>query len=91
MKVSDLELSIVKHKAKNLNIDGDISISNRKDKRFVITLPTEEKIHFGHPDYDNYIIHKDDERRKRFQSRWKNNPNLKNRKSPLFYSYNLLW
>lgn len=91
MKVSESELNIVKQKAKNFNIQGEIKISNRKDKRFVITLPTEEKIHFGHPDYENFIIHKDNERRKRFISRWKNNPNVNNRKSALFYSYNLLW
>lgn len=91
MKAKLSELLKVRQRAAALGIIGDINISRQAKKRFVITFPNGEHIHFGSSDMDNYLIHKDEQRRQAFHSRWMNNPFYNNPSSPLFYSQKLLW
>ena len=41
------KLSVVRRKAKELSIDGKIEVSNKANKRFMITLDNGDVIHFG--------------------------------------------
>lgn len=84
------ELKKVKSIAKNKNIQGNINISTAKGKRFVIEN-NYGKIHFGADDMDNFLIHKDEKRKKAFHNRFKNNKGYNNPKSGLYYSSRLLW
>lgn len=47
MDLPDRGLSLIQNKAKKLKIKGNIEISNRKNHRFMITLPDGKIIHFG--------------------------------------------
>lgn len=92
-------LQIVKNIAKNIGIDGDIKVSSRKGKRFMIERPDGKLIHFGLWPYTGdgtYIDHQDDKIRKNWRARHKKilkdgKPAYKNPDSPEFYSWNLLW
>lgn len=92
-------LQIVKNIAKNIGIDGDIKVSSRKGKRFMITRPDGKLIHFGLYPFTGegtYIDHGDDKIRKNWRARHKKilkdgKPAYKNKDSPEFYSWNLLW
>lgn len=92
-------LQIVKNIAKNIGIDGDIKVSSRKGKRFMITRPDGKLIHFGLYPFTGegaYIDHGDDKIRKNWRARHKKilkdgKPAYKNPDSPEFYSWNLLW
>ena len=68
-----------------------IIISPRKQKKYRIYLDNGEYYDYGAIGMDDYLIHKDDERRRRFHNRFKNNVGYNNPKSPLFYSVKLLW
>lgn len=57
----------------------------------------EKKVHFSSPKYEDYLIHKDEERRKKYLARAKKIKNkageltFENPESPNFWSVNLLW
>ena len=89
----DQELNAVRARADQLGIAYTRLVrSHLKNKRFSITLPDDTTIHFGHPSMQNFLVHKDPERRERFRKRWQGLPHLINdpRKSG-YYSYRLLW
>lgn len=75
---------------------GDVIIyrSNKKDKKFMVFDPYEEKmIHFGQMGYEDYLKHKDYDRMLRYRARatnmkgdWRNNPYSANN-----LSINILW
>ena len=46
----------------------DLKQSERKNKKYAV-MYNNKWIHFGHPDYEDYTIHKDPERRKRYRAR----------------------
>lgn len=51
-----------------------LEYSDRKDKRYVATIvdtknETISQVHFGHPDYENYTIHKDENRKLNYLKR----------------------
>lgn len=69
-----------------------LSKSDKPNKRYVVEY-NGKKIYFGSPVHENYTIHKDKERKKRYIQRHKpveinfwNNP-----KYPSFWSRNILW
>ena len=69
--------------------DGIIKISNRKDKKYMI-LHNNKWIHFGQFGYEDFTKHNDENRRQLFLKRnnkWK----LKDKYSPAYLSYFLLW
>ena len=83
-------------KAKKLGAES-LDYSKRKNNNYVATLPGGKKIHFGSPKYPDFLIHKDEERKKRYLTRAKK---IKNRKGELtfenpesanFWSTHLLW
>ena len=78
--------------ARNLyGYDVDIKPSTIKDKKYMIYDKDNDKwVHFGQYGYEDYTKHKDEKRRNNFLSR--NHKWLKRDKySPAFLSYNLLW
>ena len=93
------KLSLVKRIAKELTIKGKIEVSDKVNKRFMITLLDGTIIHFGLWPYKGrgaYIDHHDD----KLKSAWKarhskimlnNEPAYLNIYSPEYYSYHLLW
>lgn len=96
--MSNRKLSTVKNIAKQKNITGIIEISDRPSKRFKITK-NDKTIHFGLWPFrgkGTFIDHRDDEIRKAWRARHskitKNGtPAYKNKSSPEYYSWNLLW
>ena len=93
------KLSLVKRISKELNIKGKIEVSDKLNKRFMITLLDGTIIHFGQWLYKGrgtYIDHKDD----KLKSAWKarhskimkdGSPAYLNIYSPNYYNWNLLW
>lgn len=88
----------IAYKKKLINNDDDLQYSKRKGKRFMI-YNGEKWIHFGaYPfnGFGTYLDHKDEKIRKAWKARhsqiMKNGkPAYKDRTSPEFYSWNLLW
>ena len=97
--MSQRGLQIAQNIAKNVGIDGDIQVSNRKNKRFMITRPDGKLIHFGLWPFTGegaYIDHGDDKLKKAWRARHKKilkdgKPAYKNKDSPEYFSWNLLW
>lgn len=92
-----IKLKIVKDKAKKLGLKGDIEISKAKNKKFVYIKPDGTKVNFGDSRYEDYIDHKNPDRRRRYQAR-AGNILLKDGskavdvyESPNYLSYHLLW
>ena len=82
-----------KNAIKYLGNDAKLSISTRKDKKYMIKNDRNTWIHFGQLGYEDYTKHKDNERRKRYLSRatkikgqWKDD-----KYSPNNLSINILW
>ncbi len=93
MKTTDIK--IVKKWAKKRNLPIP-EFSNRKNKKFKV-LWNNKYIHFGHPDYEDFSVHKDIERQQRYLKRAsgivdKNGKLTKdNPLSPNYWSIRLLW
>lgn len=51
--------------------------SDRKGKKYMVITPDNKKIHFGNTGYQDYLSHKDDERKKRYILRHKKKENWK--------------
>ena len=41
----------------------DLQISTKRNKKYVVTLKNGDQVHFGHPDYEDFMIHRDHKRR----------------------------
>lgn len=71
--------------------DVQLKISTRKDKKYQIWNPEDNKwVHFGQMLYEDFTKTNDEEKRKRFLTRnhkWKTMPKY----SPAYLSYHLLW
>lgn len=93
------KLATVKRIAKELEIEGKIENSDKKNKRFQITLPSGKLIHFGLWPFSGkgaYIDHHDDDVRDAWNARHSKilkagKPAYLNPNSPEYYSWNLLW
>lgn len=91
------KLQQVQRKAHSLKIEGEIKESNQKNKKYMITLNDGSVIHFGAKGYEDYLDHKDEERRKRYLARatkikdGKGQLTVNDRHSPNFYAVHLLW
>ena len=93
------KLSVVKRIAKELGIQGKLEVSNKTNKRFMITLDDGTVIHFGLWPYNGrgaFIDHKDEKLKSAWQAR--HSKILKdgeqahlNIYSPEYYSWHLLW
>lgn len=45
-----------------------LDYSKRKNNKYFVTLKDGKKIHFGNSKYEDYLLHKDEERRKKISS-----------------------
>ena len=83
-------------KAKELGATS-LDYSSRKNNKYMVTLPSGKKVHFGSPAYEDYTIHKDKERRDKYLSRVMKIKNKKgeltytNPESSNYWSIKLLW
>src|SRR3989338_1167155 len=73
----------------------DLYVSDRKDKKFDIYVPKISnnkliKCSFGASGYEDYTIHKDKERRRRYRIRHKNDK-IDDPYSAGFWSWYVLW
>ena len=62
--VSGKEFKKLTRNAKKLGAES-LDYSSRKNNKYMATLPGGKKIHFGSPNYPDYLIHKDKERREK--------------------------
>ena len=93
------QLTAMFNKARRLNPEvSGIGYSTRKGKRFFVDLgdPRYKSIHFGSKTGQTFIDHKDQNKRKAWKARHskilkEGRPAYKNKNSPEFYSWNLLW
>ena len=82
--------------AKKLGAES-LDYSTRKNNKYMATLPSGKKVHFGSPNYLDYTIHKDKDRRDKYLARAKKIKNKQgeltytNPESSNFWSVNLLW
>ena len=94
--VSGKEFKKLTKNAKKLGAES-FDYSTRKNNKYVATLSSGKKIHFGSSQYPDYLIHKDKERRERYLTRAKKIKNKQgeltytNPESANFWSVNLLW
>ena len=74
-----------------------LKYSTRKNNKYMVVLPNDKVIHFGSPKYEDFTIHKDEERRVQYLARAKKIKNKKgeltyeNIESPNYWSVHLLW
>ena len=74
-----------------------IEHSSRRNKKWMVKLVlkdgTRRTVHFGDPSMEDYTMHRDPERRRRFHMRFARliEKNKDNPLSPMYYSANLLW
>ena len=86
----------LQQKAKDLGAQS-LEYSKRKNSKYVVTLDNGKKIHFGSPYYQDFLIHKDKNRRENYLKRAtkirnkKGELTYKNPESPNFWAVNLLW
>ena len=82
--------------AKKLGAES-LDYSTRKNNKYMATLPSGKKIHFGSPKYEDFTIHKNKERRDKYLARATKIKNKKgeltytNPESSNYWSVNLLW
>ena len=83
-------------KAKELGATS-LDYSSRKNNKYMVTLPSGKKVHFGSPAYEDYTIHKDEDRRAKYLSRASKIKNKRGEltcediESPNYWSIKLLW
>ena len=83
-------------RAKSLGAES-LNYSTRKNNKYMVKLKDGKTIHFGSPKYEDYNIHKDENRRDKYLSRAKKIKNKKGElaykkiESPNYWSVNLLW
>ena len=94
--VTGKEFKKLAKKAKKLGAES-FDYSTPQNNKYVATLSTGKKIHFGSSQYPDFLIHKDKERKERYLARAKK---IKNKQGELtytnpdsanFWSVNLLW
>ena len=90
------KLRKVNRTARALGRTERIYVSESKNHKYVVTV-NGKKIHFGHPDYQDFLDHNDLKRRERYLRRAKAITNMKgelthlNPESSNFWSVNVLW
>ena len=60
-----------------------LDYSKQKSKKYVVETESGKKINFGSIKYEDFLIHKDEERRQKYLKRTKN---IKNKKGELTYN-----
>ena len=94
--VSGKEFKKLTRDAKKLGAES-IDYSTRKNSKYMVTLSSGKKVHFGSTKYADYLTHKDKDRRDKYLSRATKIKNKQgeltytNPESANFWSVNLLW
>ena len=94
--VTGSEFKRLTRNAKKLGAES-LDYSPRKNNKYMATLSSGKKVHFGSSKYPDYLIHKDNERKERYLARAKKIKNKQgeltytNPESSNFWSVNLLW
>ena len=84
------EFKKLQRKAKRLGAKS-LHYSNRKNNKYVVEYEG-KKIHFGSKKYEDYLIHKDKERRDKYLARAKKIKNKNDSPSfPNYWAVHLLW
>lgn len=65
--------------------------SDRPDKKYYIITKGGRRVYFGAAGYEDYTMHKDDERKRRYIARHKNNENWENPDTAAYWAVRLLW
>ena len=91
-----VSLDKLKKVAKNkglLKYIKEIGYSKVKNKKYFVITIDNKKVNFGYNKMDDYLVHKDDDRRQRFKERFKTlYDKFKNDyNKPIYWSYNLTW
>ena len=74
-----------------------LDYSKRKNNKYVVTLPSGKKLHFGSSNYPDFLIHQDEDKKDKYLCRAKTIKNKKgeltfeNPESANYWSVNLLW
>ena len=82
--------------AKKLGAES-LDYSTRKNNKYMVTLPSGKKVHFGSPKYEDYFTHKDKDRRDKYLARTTKIKNKKgelthnNSESANYWNIKLLW
>ena len=82
--VSGKEFKKLTRNAKKLGAES-LDYSTRKNNKYMATLPSGKKVHFGSPKYPDFTIHKDKERRDKYLTRA---TKIKNKKGDNKMSFN---
>ena len=83
-------------KAKSLGAKS-LDYSKQKSKKYVVETESGKKINFGSIKYEDFLLHKDEERRQKYLKRTKNIKNkqgeltFNNPESANYWSRELLW
>lgn len=91
------KLDRVRAKARRLGFTERIDVSDRPTKKFVVTLSTGKAVHFGQKGAEDFLDHKDPERRRRYLLRARGIRDGQGRltrdrkSSPNFWSIRILW
>ena len=97
MIVTGKDFELLRRRAKFIYGAKDLNYSDRKNKKYMVTLKNNVKIHFGDSWYDDFLSHQDWERRVRYRKRAskikdkQGNLTYKDKNSANFWSYQLLW
>ena len=82
--------------AKKLGAES-LDYSTRKNNKYMVTLQSGKKVHFGSPKYPDYLIHQDKDRRDKYLTRATKIKNKQgelthsNPESSNYWSTRLLW
>ena len=68
-----------------------LTIAENPKKRYMVITPENKAIQFGDPDYENYTIHKDDDRKIAYLKRHKTREDWSDLNSAGMWSAWLLW
>ena len=94
--VSGKEFKKLTQNAKKLGAES-LDYSTRKNNKYMVTLESGKKVHFGSTKYADYLTHKDKDRRDKYLNRATKIKNkqgeltFNNPESANFWSVNLLW
>ena len=94
--VSGKEFKKLTRNAKILGAES-LDYSTRKNNKYMVTLPSGKKVHFGSSKYPDYLTHKDKDRRDKYLARATKIKNKQgkltynNPESPNYWSTKLLW
>ena len=69
----------------------DIQLSPLSKKKYRVYLSDGSHVDYGNINYEDFLIHRDKKRRKRFHARWSHHPNFNNIHSPVYYIVRLNW